>query len=724
MKSAASPVLHFLVVSFLLALFASTTSAAPAPPMAEKRSHVVRSPNGDRQDEYYWLRDDTRKNPEMLAYLNAENAYREAMTAHTKAGEETLYKEIVARIKQDDASVPFRKQGWWYYTRFDTGKEYPIYARKKGALTASEEILLDGNALAAGNAFFQMGQIAVSPNGRILAWAQDTVGRRQWSLRFKDPTTGEVFSDRIENMTGDMAWANDNRTLLYVEQDPVTLLGVRVRKHVLGSDPKSDPIVYEEKDSTFYLHVGKSRSDRFIVIRLQQTLATEMIVADANDSELKFKVVLPRERNHEYHLEDFGDEWVIRTNWQAKNFRIVRAPMSRVAERTAWRDVIAHRPDGFLHGFAVFKNFLAVIDRSGGLRKLRIKAWADGAEHVVAAVEPTYSAGLVRNAEVDTDVVRYEYTSMVTPVTIYDYDMRARTQTLLKRQPVLGSFDPNHYESEYLQARARDGTAIPVSIVYRKGFQRHGTAALLQRGYGSYGSSSDPGFSSQDLSLLDRGVVIAIAHIRGGQDMGRGWYEDGKLLKKKNTFTDFIDVTDFLVANKYAAKDRVAAVGGSAGGLLMGAIMNLAGEKYRAIVAHVPFVDVVTTMLDASIPLTTNEYDEWGNPEGKAAYDYMLSYSPYDQITAKAYPATLVTAGLWDSQVQYYEPAKWVARLRARKTDSNPLLLKMNMAAGHGGRSGRFQRFRDTAEMFAFLLDQWKIAVAPEDGTSTGGTRE
>jgi oligopeptidase B len=445
-------------------------------------------------------------------------------------------------------------------------------------------------------------------------------------------------------------------------------------------------------------------------------------VADANDPELKFKVVLPRERNHEYHLEDFGDDWILRTNWQAKNFRVVRVPMSRVAERTAWRDVIAHRPDGFVHGFAVFKNFLAVTDRSGGLRKIRIKAWADGVEHVVAAAEPTYSTSLGGNSEIDTDLVRYTYTSMVTPLTIYDYDMVARTQTLLKRQPVLGSFDPNHYESEYLQARAHDGTAIPVSIAYRKGFKRDGTAALLQRGYGSYGSSSDPGFSSHDLSLLDRGVVIAIAHVRGGQEMGRGWYEDGKLFKKKNTFTDFIDVTDFLVTKGYAAKDRVAAVGGSAGGLLMGAIMNLAGEKYRAIVAHVPFVDVVTTMLDASIPLTTNEFDEWGNPEGKAAYDYMLSYSPYDQITAKTYPATLVTAGLWDSQVQYYEPAKWVARLRARKVDSNPLLLKMNMAAGHGGRSGRFQRFRDAAEMFAFLFDQWAIPV--EAGVGSRALRQ
>lgn len=714
MSITAFSVHRLLLTILLMSPLPIVSLAAPVPPVAEKRPHVVPSPHGGRADEYYWLRDDTRKDPAMLAYLEAENAYREAMTAHTKANEEALYSEIVARIKQDDASVPYRKRGWWYYTRFDTGKEYPIHARKPGTLAAPEEILLDGNALAAGHAYFQVGRTAVSPDSRMLAWAQDTVGRRQWTLRFKDLTTGEILPDRIENMTGDIAWANDNRTVLYVEKDPVTLLGVRVRKHVLGTDPQSDPLVYEEKDNTFYLSVGKSRSDRFIEIYLQQTVATETLVADAGDPALAFRPVLPRERGHEYDAEDAGDDWIIRTNWQAKNFRIVRVPMARVADRSAWRDVIAHRTDGFVHGFAVFRDFLAVSEQSGGLRKVRIKAWADGAEHVVAATEPAYTMALAQNAEVDTDLVRYTYTSLVTPLTTYDYAMGTRTQTELKREPVLGVFDPANYQSEFLRAPARDGTAIPVSVVYRKGFRPDGTAALLQRGYGSYGITSDPRFLSQNLSLLDRGVVLAIAHVRGGQEMGRDWYESGKLFQKKNTFTDFIDVTDHLVAQGYAAKDRVAAEGGSAGGLLMGAIMNLAGEKYRAIVSHVPFVDVVTTMLDETIPLTTNEYDEWGNPAEKAAYDYMLSYSPYDQIEAKAYPATLVTAGLWDSQVQYFEPAKWVARLRARKTDNNPLLLNMNMAAGHGGASGRFQRFREIAEVYAFLLDQWGV---PADAT-------
>lgn len=689
----------------------SPMSANPLPPRAEPRPHLVRSPHGDRTDEYYWLRDDTRKDPQVLAYLEAENAYREAMTAALRPAEEALYQEIVARIKQDDASVPVRRRGWWYYTRYDAGKQYPIHARRPGTMAAPEQVMLDGNALAAGHGFFQVGNTAVSPDGRLLAWVQDTVGRRQWTLRIKNLETGEVLPDTVANIEASLAWANDNRTLLYIEKDPVTLLGFRVRKHVLGTDAAHDALVYEEKDPTFYVSLGKSRSDRFIEINLRQTVASEVRVADASDPHLGFRVLLPRERDHEYEVEDFGGDWIVRTNWQAKNFRVVRVPMERLADRGAWRDVIPHRPAGFVHGFLVFRNHLAVAERSEGLRRVRIKAWHDGAEHVVAAAEPTSTMNLGSNPEVDGDVVRYTYTSPSTPATTYDYDMRARTKRELKREPVLGPFDPADYATEYLRVPAPDGAQIPVSLAYRKGFRRDGTAALLQRGYGSYGFSRDPAFSSADLSLLDRGVVIAIAHIRGGQELGRGWYEDGKLLKKVNTFTDFIAVTDFLVRERYAASDRVAAVGGSAGGLLMGAVANLAGEKYRALVAHVPFVDVVTTMLDASIPLTTNEYDEWGNPAQKAAYDYMLSYSPYDQVHAREYPAMFVTAGLWDSQVQYFEPAKWVARLRARKTDSNPLLLKMNMTAGHGGRSGRFERYRETAEEFAFLLDQWRIAV-------------
>jgi oligopeptidase B len=689
----------------------------PIPPVAARIPHVVTSPNGDREDPYYWLRDDTRKDPRMLAHLAAENAYKDAMLAHTEAAEQTLYDEIVARVKQDDASVPERKNGWWYYTRYEEGREYPVFARRRAGAdgrydaTAAEQVLLDGNALAAGKGFFQIGATEVTRDGRILAWVEDTSGRRQWTLRFKNLDTGEVLADSIANVEPSLAWANDHRTMLYVEKDPVTLLGYKVRKHVLGTDPASDLLVYEEKDRSFYLAVYKSRSERQLVIALQSTVSTEQWVADADDPALRFSVVIPRERDHEYQAEDFGDDWIVRTNWKAKNFRVVRVPMARVADRGAWRDVVAHRADAFVQEFVVFRDFLAINERAGGLRGIRLVRWADGRSSTVEATETPYTAYLGSNPEVDSGTLRYYYTSLTTPGSTYDLDVASGERTLMKREPVLGDFDPARYASEFRFAPARDGTPVPVSIVYRKGFARDGTAALYQFGYGSYGVTLDPSFSSARLSLLDRGVVFAIAHVRGGQEMGRAWYDDGKLLNKKNSFTDFVDVTDFLVREGYAAKDRVVAMGGSAGGLLMGAVANLAPEKYRAIVAHVPFVDVVTTMLDESIPLTTNEFDEWGNPKQKAYYDYMLSYSPYDNVERKDYPAMLVTTGLWDSQVQYYEPAKWVAKLRTMKTDANPLLFRVNMEAGHGGRSGRFQRLRETAEEYAFLLDRLGIAV-------------
>jgi oligopeptidase B len=701
-------------------LLSRDADGRPLPPVAERIPHVVKSAHGDREDPYYWLRDDERKNPKMLAWLEAENAYKQAMLAHTERGQQALYDEIVGRVKQDDASVPERKNGWWYYTRFEEGREYPIIARRKAAAdgrydaAAAEQVLLDGNALAEGKAFFQIGNTEVTRDGRILAWVEDTTGRRQWTLRFKDLDTGVVLPDEIRNVEASLAWANDHKTLLYIEKDPVTLLGYKVRKHVLGTDPASDPLVYEEKDRSFYMGVFKSRSDRFIHIGVQSTVSSEQWVADADDPALKFSVLIPRERDHEYQAEDSGDDWVIRSNWQAKNFRVVRVPMGQVADRTAWRDVVAHRDDAFVQDATVFRDFLAVNERSGGLRQVRTVRWSDGSAKVIESGEKPYTAYLGSNPEPNTGTLRYNYTSLTTPGSTYDLDVASGARTLMKREPVLGDFDPANYASEFVFATARDGTKIPVSIVYRRGFKRDGTAALYQYAYGSYGASTDPAFSSARLSLLDRGVVFAIAHIRGGQEMGRAWYDDGKLLKKKNSFTDFVDVTDFLVGEGYAAKDRVVAMGGSAGGLLMGAVVNLAPEKYRAIVAHVPFVDVVTTMLDESIPLTTNEFDEWGNPKDKAYYDYMLSYSPYDNVERKAYPAMLVTTGLWDSQVQYFEPAKWVAKLRTMKTDDNPLLFRVNMEAGHGGKSGRFQRFRETAEEYAFLLDQLGIPVATE----------
>src|SRR5579864_3504647 len=684
---------------------AAPPAAAPVPPVVAAHPYDVKSPNGSRVDEYYWLRDDQRKNPEMLAYLAGENAYTDAMMAHTRPEQELLFQELLGRVKQDDSTVPARKNGYWYYKRFEEGKEYPIYARRKGSPTAPEQVILDGNALAAGHSFFQIGGTEVTRDGKLLAYGEDVVGRRQYVLKFKDLETGATLADAIPGVSPSFAWANDGRTLLYVENDPVTLLGYRVRKHLLGTDPKSDPQVYEEKDHSFYLFVSKSPSDRFLIIALQSTVSTEWWVASADDPQLAFHVLLPRERDHEYEADDLGGDWILRTNWQAPNFRLVRVPMAAVADRSAWRDVVPARPDAFVHEFVVLKDYLAVGERSNGLRKIRIKRWSDGKESLIAADEPSFTFLLGENPEQDSTTLRYVYTSLTTPRSDYDLDLETGAKKLRKRDVVLGGFDPASYVSEYVWAPARDGKRIPVSIVYRKGFRRGNGAPLLQTGYGSYGNSTDPTFNPNNLSLLDRGFVIAIAHVRGGQELGRAWYEDGKLLHKKNTFNDFVDVTRFLVAQGYGARDRVFALGGSAGGLLMGAVVNQCPECYRGVLALVPFVDVVTTMLDESIPLTSNEFDEWGNPKEKSYYDYMLSYSPYDNVERKAYPAMMVSTGLWDSQVQYYEPTKWVAKLRARKTDSNPLLFHVNMEAGHGGKSGRFQRLHEIALYDAFLFD-------------------
>ena len=678
----------------------------PVPPIAAVRPHEVVSPNGTRVDEYYWLRDDTRTNKEVLAYLEAENAYKASMTAHTKALEERVYGEIIARIKQDDSSVPYRKRGHWYYTRFETGKEYPIYARKAGNLEAAEQLMLNANVLAEGHEFYQVGATAMAPNDRLLAYVEDIVGRRQFRLRVKDLETGETLPDVIENVDPTIAWTADSASVLYVEKHPETLLGYRVRRHVLGTDPASDPLIYEQDDESFYTTVQKTKDERYLLIIAESTVSTEVRHADAADPALNFRVFLPRERDHEYHVDHLDGRWIIRSNWQAPNFRLLETKVGEENDRANWRELVAHRDDAFIHGFDVFRGLLAVEERSGGLRKIRIRPWAGGADFFIAADEAAYTTVLGQNAEIDTHIVRYEYTSLTTPVSVYDYDIQTGEKQLLKRDPVLGEFDPANYRTEFLWATARDGTKVPVSLVYRKTFNRDGHAPLVVYGYGSYGASMDPEFAVSRLSLLDRGFVYAIAHVRGGQEMGRRWYDQGRLLNKINTFTDFIDVTRFLVQEGYGDPKRVSAIGGSAGGLLMGAIANMAAGDYRAIVAQVPFVDAVTTMLDESIPLTTNEFDEWGNPKEKPYYDYMLSYSPYDNVARQDYPAILVTTGLWDSQVQYYEPAKWVARLRVRKTGTSPLLFRTTMAAGHGGKSGRFQRFRERAEEFTFILDQ------------------
>ena len=681
------------------------TEPAP-PPVAARKPHPVESPHGVRTDEYYWLRDDTRTDPDMLAYLAAENAYKDAMLAHVRPLEDKLYAEIVGRIKQDDSSVPYRERGYWYYRRFDAGQEYPVHARRAGSLDAPEEILLDLEQLARGRDFYDVGEYEVSPDDRLLAYAEDTVGRRQYTLRFKDLASGELLPDVIENVEPAVAWAADSRTVIYIEKDPQTLLGSRVRKHVLGTDPATDPLVYEEPDDAFYLDVSRSKDGRHLYILADSTVSSEQWFADAGDPGLEFRLIVPRERDHEYQAEHFDGRWILRSNWHAPNFRIVEAPLAGVADRSQWRDLVAHRDDAFLHGFSVFTEFLAIEERSGGLRKVRIRRWQGGEDFHLASDEPAYRAALGDNEEVGSHTVRYTYTSLTTPATTYDYDVRTGERTLLKQEPVLGEFDPARYVTEYLWVPARDGERIPVAIVHLRGYAKDGTAPLLQYGYGSYGLSSDPAFSSAVLSLLDRGFVYAVAQVRGGQELGRRWYDAGRLLRKQNSFTDFIDVTRHLVREGYADPARVFARGGSAGGLLMGAIANLAPQDYKALVAHVPFVDIVTTMLDESIPLTTNEYDEWGDPNERESYEYMLSYSPYDNVTRQAYPSLLVTTGLWDSQVQYFEPAKWVARLRQMKTDANPLLLRVNMEAGHGGKSGRFQRYRELAEEYAFLLDQ------------------
>lgn len=693
--------------------FAMTAHAAdlPTPPDVAKKPHVVKAPHGaERVDEYYWLRDDTRKDPAMLAYLNAENAYADAVMAPLKPLQGKLYDEVVARIKQDDSSVPYRERGYWYYTRFETGQDYPIHARRKGSMDAAEEVLLDVNAMAAGKDYYAIGARDISQDNRLLAYADDNNGRRQYTIRFKDLATGKTLPDVITGSSGSMAWADDNKTFFYVENDPETLLTTKVKKHVLGTDGQDDTLVYEEGDDTYYMGIGRSRDDRYILIALDSTMSGETRYAPAADPR-DFAVLAPRERDVEYDAEHFGGRWVIRTNADgARNFKLVTAADGSTSSKD-WEDWIAHDPKVFIEGFELFDRFTAIAERSDGLERVRLLKKDGGADYVKAD-ETAYSMGLDVNAEADTPWLRYSYSSMTTPATTYELNTATGERRMLKQQPVLGGFDSKNYVTERVWVPARDGAKVPVSLVYRKGFQRDGSAAMLQYGYGSYGASMDPGFNIGIISLLDRGMVYALAHIRGGQEMGRGWYEDGKMFNKIHSFTDFIDVTRWLVDNKYANRKRVAAMGGSAGGLLMGAITNMAPDDYRVIVSQVPFVDVVTTMLDPTIPLTTNEYDEWGNPENKASYDYMLSYSPYDNLKKRDYPAIFVGTGLWDSQVQYWEPAKYVARLRDLDTGSLPAVFRVNMEAGHGGKSGRFRRYGEMAEQQAFMLDQLGVPEA------------
>ena len=686
-------------------------SPIPAP-IAAIRPRRLTSPFGDRIDSYYWLRDDDREDPQILAYLAAENAYRRATMARTADLETRVYAEIVARLPRSDASVPYFKQGFWYYDRFDPDAEHPVFLRRRGSMDAPEETMLDANQLASGHDYFQIGAAEVSPDGRLLAYCEDTVGRRQYRLRIRDLSTGVTLPTVIEDVETDLAWAGDSRTLLYVAKDPATLLGVYVRKHRVGTDPRDDALVFEQTDRSFYTGVSQSKSERFLFIHMESTVASEWRYARADDPALEFRVFLPHQRDHEYQIEHAGDGFLIRSNWNAPNFRILQAPAETPSDRATWRELVPHREGAFVHDFEPFARFVAVSLRTGALRRIEIVPLAPaGAEpgrtgpFLVDAEETAFTMDFGDNPAVDGDVLRYTYTSPTTPKTTYDLDVRRGTRTLLKRDEVVGDFDPARYQAELDFVAAADGARIPVTLVRRRDTPLDGTAPLLLYAYGAYGLCVDPTFSVSRLSLLDRGFVHAIAHVRGGQEMGRAWYDAGRTHHKRNSFTDFIDVTRALVARGVAAPDRVIAMGGSAGGLLVAAVANMAPALYRAIVAQVPFVDVVTTMLDESIPLTTNERDEWGDPTVREDYEYMRSYSPYDNVRAQAYPAMLVTTGLWDSQVQYFEPVKWVAKLRATKTDRNPLLLHVEMDAGHGGKPGRFEHFRDTAMEFAFVID-------------------
>lgn len=682
-------------------------------PVAKKIPHEMTIHGDTRVDNYYWMKlTDAQKDAatpdkqtqDVLDYLNAENAYREDIMAGTKTLQENLFNEIVGRIKQTDMSVPLKDNGYWYYVRYEEGKEYPYYCRKKESMDATEEVMLDGPAMAEGNAYFSIGGQSVSEDNKLLVYGVDLISRRQYTLYFKNLETGEMYPDKIENTAGGATWAADNKTVFYTRKDPVDLRSNQIFRHVLGTNASEDVLVFEETDKTFNCFVYKTKSDKYIVIGSGTTLSNEYRFVDAAKPNDEFRIIQSRERNLEYGIDHYGDHFYIVTNMDAQNFRLMKTPVSKT-EKANWTEVIPHRADILLEGIEIFKDYLVVQERIKGLTSIHVTRWDGKADHYMEFNDPTYSAYVDANPDYDTEIMRFGYTSMTTPNSTYDYNLATKERTLLKQQEVM---DPNfaidNYTSERLFATAKDGTQVPISIVYKKGVERNGHNPTLLYAYGSYGASMDPYFSSVRLSLLDRGFVYAIAHIRGGQEMGRQWYEDGKLLKKMNTFTDFIDCGEFLIKEGFTNAENLYAQGGSAGGLLMGAITNLRPDLWKGIIAQVPFVDVVTTMLDEDIPLTTGEFDEWGNPKEVESYNYMKSYSPYDQVEAKDYPNILVTTGYWDSQVQYWEPAKWVAKLRELKTDKNLLLMYCNMDTGHGGASGRFERYKEVAMEYAFLF--------------------
>ena len=673
-------------------------------PKAKKVSQKLTAHNITREDNYYWM--NNRDNPEVLAYLESENEYNDVMTGHTKKFQEKLFEEMKGRIKEDDESVPYRLNGYWYITRFNKGDDYPIYSRKKETLQAPEEILFNVNEMAEGYDYYSLGGLNVSPDNKLVAFGTDTVSRRKYTIRIKNTETGEILPEKIKTTTGGSIWANDNKTLFYTKKDENTLRSNRIYKHILGTDPKEDTLVYEEKDETFHTYIYKSKSQQFLIIGSHSTLTSEIRILSADTPEGEFRIFQPRTRNLEYAISHYKNNFYILTNKDgAINFKLMKTPVDKTGMEN-WTEVIPHREDYLLEDIDIFEKFLVVSERNNGLNKIKITRWNSGESFYVPFESETYTAFTSINPDFDTDVLRYTYNSLNTPTSVIDFNMETREKTVLKEQQVLGGkFNKYNYITERIWATAQDGTKIPISIIYHRGIKKNGKNPLLQYGYGSYGSTIDPYFSTARLSLLDRGFIYAIAHVRGGEYLGRSWYDEGKLLNKKNTFTDFIDVSKYLIEKKYTSCQHLYAMGGSAGGLLIGAVINMAPELYKGVIAAVPFVDVVTTMLDDSIPLTTGEYDEWGNPNNVDYFEYMQTYSPYDNVKAQDYPNILVTTGLHDSQVQYWEPAKWVAKLREFKTDDNLLLFHINMDAGHGGASGRFEALKEVAEEYAFLLD-------------------
>lgn len=678
------------------------------PPIAKIIPHELEKHKHIRIDNYYWLND--RENPEVIDYLNKENEYYEKSTAHTKVFQKELFEEMKARIKEDDQSVPYFYNGYFYITRYEKGHDYPIYSRKKGSLDAAEEIMFNCNEMAQGHSYFNLTGISISEDNKWVSFGIDTVSRRQYTIQIKNLETGEVLPLKIENTTGGATWASDNQTIFYSRKDEVTLRPDRIFKHKLGTDPSEDMVVYFEKDDTFNVSVYKSKSKKYLIITSESTLTSEYQILLSATPDEKFKIFQKRTRELEYSISHYEDSFYIVTNKDdATNFKIMKTPEDKTSKEH-WVDLIPHREDVLIEGIDIFKDYLVVSERFDGLNKIRIMPWNGAGEYYLPFELETYTAYTTTNIDFDTEILRYGYQSMATPSSVIDFNMRTQEKTILKEQEVLGgSFDKNNYTEERIWATATDGTKVPISMVYKNGIKPNGKNPFLLYAYGSYGMTMEPYFSTTRLSLLDRGFIYAIAHVRGGEDLGRQWYEDGKLLKKKNTFTDFIDCSKHVIKEKYTSPENLYAEGGSAGGLLMGVIVNMNPELYHGVIAQVPFVDVVTTMLDETIPLTTGEYDEWGNPNKKKYYDYMLSYSPYDNVKKQEYPNMYISTGLHDSQVQYWEPAKWVAKLRMFKTDKNSLYLDTNMDAGHGGASGRFEALKEIAKEFSFLLDLEKI---------------